>query len=102
MCSSSMILRKCRTENPAISAAFGISRKTRFDAHPTDDFMCSLLGTQGVHLACQKRKAGSQERMEARFPFWLLTPGFWLLVSHKRVSVIGRRYEGLFDRAGAD
>src|SRR5215831_17783850 len=41
ICSSSMILRKCRTENPANSAAFGISRNVFFTTIPPVDFIGS-------------------------------------------------------------
>src|SRR5262245_37432621 len=41
ICSSSMILRKWRTENPAISAAFGISRNVFFTTIPSVDFIGS-------------------------------------------------------------
>src|SRR5213593_3644657 len=41
--SSSMILRKCRTENPASSAALGMSRKVLFVAKSSVVFVCVLL-----------------------------------------------------------
>src|SRR2546428_2125671 len=41
MRSSSMILRKCRTEKPASSAALGMSRNVLFIAHPSVDFISS-------------------------------------------------------------
>src|SRR5262249_7448797 len=41
ICSSSMILRKWRTENPANSAAFGISRNAFFTTIPSVDFIGS-------------------------------------------------------------
>src|SRR5215471_5002246 len=41
ICSSSMILRKWRTENPANSAAFGISRNVFFTTIPSVDFIGS-------------------------------------------------------------
>src|SRR5580765_16532 len=46
--SSSMILRKCRTENPASSAAFGMSRNVLFVAHSTVDFIFLLLFGGGI------------------------------------------------------
>src|SRR5215475_16140594 len=41
ICSSSMILRKWRTENPANSAAFGISRNVFLTTIPSVDFIGS-------------------------------------------------------------
>src|SRR6185503_21010152 len=41
--SSSMILRKCLTENPASSAALGMSRNVLFTVHPAVDFIYFLL-----------------------------------------------------------
>src|SRR5262245_8367705 len=42
-----MILRKCRTENPAISAALGISKNIRFVAVPSVALMPILLTSLG-------------------------------------------------------
>src|SRR5262245_18257938 len=41
ICSSSMILRKWRTENPANSATFGMSRNVFFTTIPSVDFIGS-------------------------------------------------------------
>src|SRR5438093_4532288 len=43
MRSSSMILRKCRTEKPASSAALGMSRNVLFVAKSSVIFICVLL-----------------------------------------------------------
>src|SRR5881396_1622892 len=43
MRSSSMILRKCRTEKPASSAALGMSRNVLFVAKSSVVFICVLL-----------------------------------------------------------
>src|SRR5215510_12707109 len=54
ICSSSMILRKCLTENPASSAALGMSRNVLFTVHPAVDFIRAppFLG-EHLHLTCQ-------------------------------------------------
>src|SRR5205823_6198025 len=75
--SSSMILRKCRTENPASSAALGISRNVLFTAHPSVDFIVAPFRRNYEHGGC-------------------------LFVGHEGITVICRRNEVLFDRAGAD
>src|SRR6185503_5362091 len=45
--SSSMILRKCRTEKPASSAAFGISRNVLLTGTASVDFMFASFSREG-------------------------------------------------------
>src|SRR5262245_66042363 len=92
-----MILRKCLTENPASSAALGMSRNVLFTVHPAVDFICAPpFPGEHLHLAFQRgRKPGSQKlearsqkgqcrepegrnperegkNQDRRYPFWLL------------------------------
>src|ERR1700739_1914849 len=78
MRSSSMILRKCRTENPASSAALGMSRNVLFVVHSSVDFILVLLYAGRI---CTRNST--------------------LLFGHKRVSIVGRRYEIFLDCSGA-
>src|SRR5439155_12102535 len=78
MRSSSMILRKCRTEKPASSAALGMSRNVLFVVHSSVDFILVLL--YGGRI-CSRNAT--------------------LLFGHKRVPIVGRRYEIFLDCAGA-
>src|SRR5881396_4274508 len=55
MRSSSMILRKCRTEKPASSAALGMSRNVFFTPTPSVDFMVFLLFGGGSCTGSSKR-----------------------------------------------
>ena len=55
--SSSMILRKCRTENPASSAAFGISRKVLLTVHPSVNFIFSSYAKE-VCASCVPEVGG--------------------------------------------
>src|SRR6185369_3175575 len=94
MRSSSMILRKCRTENPAISAAFGMSRNVFFTAIPSVDFIGSSFFRGGKCTVGSKVKRGVTTKAH---PFISS-----LLFAHVGISVVGRRYEVFFDRAGTD
>src|SRR5262249_21165479 len=79
MRSSSMILRKCRTENPASSAALGISRNVLFGESASVVFISVLL-------------------CGGRICIWVAV----LLLGHKRVTIIGWRHEVFLDCSRAD
>src|SRR5262245_44834775 len=96
ICSSSMILRKWRTENPAISAAFGMSRNVLFTTIPSVDFIRFLL--------CGEEHARAVPRrfFDVAFSVSLCLGNGHLFFTHKRIPVIGRRDEILLDRSGAN
>src|SRR5215472_1494236 len=105
MRSSSMILRKCRTENPASSAALGISRNIRLGATPSDAFMLFLLVQDGK--ACGvPRDNGKRGHKAPAYVGGGFMPPFparhrisGLLFAEVGVSIIGRRNQRFFDRA---
>src|SRR5262245_33819420 len=89
ICSSSMILRKWRTENPASSAAFGISRNVFFTTIPSVDF----IGSSFV-----------LEEYARRMPdFWCADRDFvlrnYLFFAHERISIVGGWNKVFLDRS---
>src|SRR5439155_16116885 len=119
MRSSSMILRKWRTENPASSAAFGISRNVLFGAPSSVDFMCpsfsggrictrvarsgvmkiSEFGKNGDVALCPHFQYGSQFENG----YTGLRPHKSLLfLRHEGIPIVRGRNKCFFDRAGAD
>src|SRR5438045_1112717 len=105
MRSSSMILRKCRTEKPANSAAFGISKNVFLTVVPSVCFMLPPFRRRSMQAECHKG-----EEARRAFPFWILASGFWLLDSgfwllffaHVRISIIRGGDEVLFDGSRAN
>ena len=84
--SSSMILRKCLTEKPAISAALGMSRNVFFTAIPSVDFIGSSFSQEENARVVPNGKSGINN----------------LLFTHKGVSIIGRRHEIFLDCSGTN
>src|SRR4026207_814204 len=59
ICSSSMILRKCRTEKPARPAALGISRNILLVVPDSCKFILSLLCQGYWHVGCHTQEGQS-------------------------------------------
>src|SRR5262245_42282389 len=99
-----MILRKCRTENPAISAAFGMSRNVFFTTVPSVVFMDPSLSARRDARGVPKGKrligggiiAGCCiSDLELKQPTMMQPPiGSFvvpLFFRHKRIFVVRRR-----------
>src|SRR5438270_310323 len=92
MRSSSMILRKCRTENPASSAALGMSRNVLLVVNASVDLISSSLSGDGYASCLPERSVSAIARNINRR----------LLVGHKGITVVRRGDEVLFNRAGTN